>query len=377
MTGRSVAMLVYNDLVHDARVFKEASSLRDVGYAVRVIGMSDDASGEPVGWDGIDITRLHVGVRASLRTRYATFWRQAYGELLTAAPDVVHAHDLDVLAPAWIAARRLGVPIVHDAHELWVELPSLVGRPHVRAVWSLLARALVPWCDAVITVSGGIANEIETRYGVHATVLRNVPLAGDDVAPAPLREQLGVPAGAALVLFQGGLLPGVGIDRAISAIDHLPDAHLIIIGDGPLREDIQRMASGSPARERIHVLPAVPFTELRPITRACDVGVHLGTSQGLNVQFGLPNKLFDYIAAGIPSVVTDWPEQGGIVRTHDVGRVVPVGASPEEVARAIEAVVADADRYRVTCGVAAGELVWERESERLLDVYERLPWRVR
>ena len=377
MTERSVAMLVYNDLVHDARVFKEASALRDAGYAVHVIGMCDDASGDPVEWDGIDVTRIHVGAPRSLRVRYAAFWRQAYRRLLTAAPDAIHAHDLDVLAPAWLAARRLNVPIIHDAHELWVELPSLVGRPHVRLVWSLLARALVPWCDAAITVSGGIADEMWSRYGVRATLLRNVPLAGDDVAPAPLRERLGIPADATLVLFQGGLLPGVGIDRAIAAMDYLPTAHLIIIGDGPLRDEIRRMASASPSRERVHVLPAVPFSELRPVTCACDVGVHLGTSRGLNVQFGLPNKLFDYIAAGIPSVVTDWPEQGGVVRSYEVGRVVPIDASAEEIARTIEDAVTDSDRFRANCRAAARELVWERESRRLLDVYDHLPWRVR
>ncbi|HDS74130.1 MAG TPA: glycosyltransferase [Firmicutes bacterium] len=371
---RRVAMVVYNDLVHDARVYKTASTVRDAGYDVHVIGMVAPESGPLGAWDGIRVTRLDVGVRRSLRVRYAQFWRAAYRVLRADTPDVIHANDLDVLVPCWLAARKLRIPIVHDAHELWVELPSLVGRPHVRAIWSAVAHALISRCDAVITVSDGVAGEIRRRYGVEPTIVRNLPIRGGPVEPAPLRDRLGIPDDAPILIYQGGLLPGLGIERAVDAMDFLPQAHLVIIGGGPLRELIARHVEQSPSRDRINLLPPVPFAELKPITTACDIGLYLGSSAGLNLQYALPNKLFEYIAAHVPSVITDWPDQAAIVRHYGVGTVVPPNASPEHVAGAVRDTLANRDSYVANCRVAANELVWENDAARLLDVYAKLPY---
>lgn len=371
---RRVAMVVYNDLVHDARVFKTASTVRDAGYAVHVIGMMTPES-KPLGaWDGIRVTRLDVGTRRSLRVRYARFWRAVYRLLREEAPDAIHANDLDVLAPCWFAARKLRVQLLHDAHELWVELPSLVGRPHIRAIWSVLAHALIPRCDAVVTVSDGVAGEITKRYGVNPVVVRNLPTRSGPVEPAPLRHRLGIPSEAPLLIYQGGLLPGLGIDRAVDAMDYLPEAHLIIIGGGPLRDEIERHIEQSASRDRVHLLPPVPFAELKPITTACDVGLYLGSSAGLNLQYALPNKLFEYIAAHVPPVITDWPDQAAIVRRYDVGTVVPPDSTPEQIATAVRETLANRDRYIANCRIAADELVWENDAVQLLEAYAKLSW---
>jgi len=370
-----VAMVVYNDLVHDARVFKTASTVRDAGYDVHVIGMVAPET-KPIGeWDGIRVSRLDVGAQRSLRVRYARFWRAVYRLLLEDAPDVIHPNDLDVLAPCWLAARKLRVPLIHDAHELWVELPSLVGRWHIRAIWSLLAYVLIPRCDVVVTVSDGVAGELRRRYGIDPVVVRNLPTRSGPVEPAPLRNRLAIPEDAPIVIYQGGLLPGLGIERAVDAMDFLPEAHLVIIGGGPLRNEIARHVEQSASRDRVHLLAPVPFAELKPVTTACDIGLYLGSSAGLNLQFALPNKLFEYIAAYVPPVITDWPDQAAIVRHYDVGKVVPPDSTPEQIAGAVREVLANRNHYVANCRKAAEELVWETDAVRLLDAYAKLPMR--
>jgi glycosyltransferase involved in cell wall biosynthesis len=374
---RRICMVVYNDLVHDARVFKEASTLHDAGYDMHVIGMKDETSEPLGGWEGIRTTRIEVGHRRSLRLRYAAFWRNAYRQVVADCPDAVHAHDLDALPPAWFATRKLRVPLVHDAHELWVELPSLVNRPHIRSIWEFLARTLIPRCDAVFTVSNGIAEEMQRRYGVSTDVLRNVPIDSGSVVHAPLRSELGIGDNQRIMLFQGGLLPGLGIERSIHAMEHLPNIHLVIIGGGPLRDEIQREVEQSNHRDRIHLLKPVPFDQLKPITVACDVGLHLGRSAGLNVRFGLPNKLFEYISAGIPSVITDWPEQGTLTRQYGTGATVPPDATPSDIAATVLDVLANHEQYTTACTSAAKQLVWSNESAPLIECYNNLSWRTR
>jgi len=373
-SGRSVAMVVYNDLVHDARVHKEARTLLEAGYAVHVVGMRTAATPALAGWEGIPATRLDVGSSPSLRVRYARFWNAAYRWLMRERPDAIHAHDLDALPPCWLAAALRGVPLVHDAHELWVELPSLVGRRVIRGVWSAIARTLIPRCDAVITVADGIAQEMARRYGVAPVVVRNLPPRGEPPAPQPLREKLGCAADAPLLIYQGGLLPGLGVDRAIAIMEHLPGAHLVIIGGGPLGDALRQQAAQSPASGRITFLPPVPFGELAAFTAAADVGLFLGESEGLNLRLALPNKLFEYIAAGVPVVAVDWPETGRLVRRYDVGRLVPPGSSPEVAAETIREVLAARAALAENCRRAAEELVWENEAVRLVRCYEELPW---
>jgi glycosyltransferase involved in cell wall biosynthesis len=371
---RRVVMVVFNDLVHDARVFKEAMTLDEAGYKVEVIGMCDAESAPVDGWGRIPTTRLPVGPSRSLRIRYGRFWRGCYAALTKARPDAIHAHDLDVLPPAWLAAKRLGVPLVHDAHELWTELPSLVGRPLIRSVWSLLARTFVPRCDAVITVSDGIAGVLSDRYHLSACVLRNCPTKAERHEPARLREKLAIPPGSAILIFQGGLLQGLGVERAIDVMPHLPECYLVVVGDGPLKGELVHRADCSMARERIKFVPAVPFADLPPITMAADIGLHLGESDGLNTRLALPNKLFEYVAAGVPVVATGWPEIGKVIARYRVGLTVPPRASVEQTAQCVREVLSERDKFAANARVAANELVWENEAPRLVECYAGLPW---
>ena len=109
-----------------------------------------------------------------------------------------------------------------------------------------------------------------------------------------------------------------------------------------------------------------------PYTAACDIGLFLGESAGMNLQLALPNKLFEYIAAGVPVVATGWPEIRRVVREYDVGVLVEPGCDLEAVANAIRRAVSDRKRLSANCVKAARELTWERESDRLLEVYARL-----
>jgi glycosyltransferase involved in cell wall biosynthesis len=365
-----IAMVVFNDLRRDARVNKEARTLADAGYRVSILSMRMGPPQPLPGWHRIAITEVDVSNLQSLRTRYVQFWNHAVRWLRDQRPDVIHAHDLDVLAPAWVASRILRVPIVYDAHELWTELPSLVGRPLVRGVWRTLERLFAPRCDAGITVCDGIARIITRRYGLHPIVLRNMPSRQPPPEPIDLRERVGANSETPILLFQGGMLRGVGIEQCIDLMTLLPHAHLVIIGGGPLLDEFKGRAANSPAGSRITFIPQVPFTELLPYTAGADVGLFLGESAGLNLQLALPNKLFEYISAGIPVVATGWPETGRVVSEYGVGVTVPPGSTLEDSAEAITDALSRTEELAANCAKARDELVWETDAPALLSLYE-------
>jgi glycosyltransferase involved in cell wall biosynthesis len=288
-------------------------------------------------------------------------------------PDVVHANDIATLIPGWVAARLTGARLVYDTHEY------AVGVPYRKAFWAWLAatleRLLIRRCDAVITVSDGISERLQARYGLkeRPTVVRNVP----DLPPpgeAPdLREEMGI-GEAPLVLHQGAVADGRGGENLIRAVSFTESAHLLFLGaDGSYTERLRRLAVELDVEARTHFHPPVALTSLLSYTTQADVGVSLLQDSCENHRLALPNKLFEYLAAGLPVVVSDLPEMRRLVDERQVGWVTDPG-DPAEIARALsEATGArDDESLENRVRVAASELNWQREHVRLTDLYAKL-----
>lgn len=249
------------------------------------------------------------------------------------------ASDLYTLPALAEAARRHRAGLLYDARELYAHLDSSAGRPWVAWTWSAVERRFLPRCDGAFTVNATIARRLAEAYGVpEPTLVHNLP-----VAPAPprtdaLRARLGLPADLGLVLYQGLFRHGRGLETLVDAVARLPRAALVLVGDGPLREALVRRAE--PLGRRAHVLPFTPPADLLPLTASADVGACVLEPISESVRLALPNKLFEYLGAGLPVVVTDLPELRAVVEGFDVGLVVPPG-DPEALAAALHRALTD------------------------------------
>ena len=288
-------------------------------------------------------------------------------------PDVVHANDIATLIPGYFAARLSGARLVYDTHEY------AVGVPYRKAFWAWLAatieRLLIRRCDAVITVSDGIAERLQARYGLteRPTVVRNVP----DLPPpgdAPdLRDQLGV-GSAPLVLHQGAVAEGRGGGNLVRAVASMDSAHLLFLGaDGAFAAGLRELGHGAGLDGRLHFHPPVPLAELLSYTAQADVGVSLLEDTCENHRLALPNKLFEYLAADLPVVVSDLPEMRRLVTGRGVGWVTDSG-DPADIARVLEVALSERDDETLHERVqeAAAELNWPLERSTLTDLYARL-----
>jgi hypothetical protein len=206
-------------------------------------------------------------------------------------------------------------------------------------------------------------------------VVRNVSALAPD-GRAGLRASLGLSADAPLVLHQGAPAPARGCEVLVQAIERVPGAHLAFLGDpepGYAAQLEEFIAGRAGVRGRVWLLPSVPLEDLLAHTAEADVGVTLLQDTCLNHRLALPNKLFEYIAAGVPVVAAALPETQRLVESHGVGWCV-AGEDPAAVAGALRVALHGPPDpgLRERLARAGEELSWEREQERLLGLYRRL-----
>ena len=315
-------MAVTNDLLTDRRVMRHAEALREVGCEVVCIGKTD------------------LGVKARRGWRfYAEYNVRLLLRLLRTKEDVVWANDTDTLAACCVAAKLKRKRLVMDAHELFPEVPELIGRERVKRVWEWIERRMMPRCDALLTVCQSIADYYKEKYGVEMRVVRNV--SGNEELRMKNEESAdaGESSSLKMLLYQGAVNKGRGVDWAIDALEWLEDCRLVVAGGGDLLEAMKTYAAKKPWAERIAFMGRLMPEELERLTRKADVGLVMLEDMGLSYHFALPNRIGDFVAAGVPMVVSDLPEMSRVVRRFGVGEVIESGKwkveSGERRARAL------------------------------------------
>jgi len=389
-------MLVRNDVRTDYRVLKEAGSAARAGYEVTVVGMNTYGPLEREQRDGFEIVRVPVepartpwGKINNLFVR--TLRRMAdYAAGLEAA--VYHAHDSDCILPAAMAARRVpGAKLIYDAHEVgfWGFRESFSSYPFklpgIQYGWSLLNDRIVrDEVDAVITVNQPLAEVQAEHYGIPTPrVVMNCPprySVNPDAKPL-LARRLGIDPATPIAIAQGMYTVGRGdypplemTVRCAPLLDH--GAVVVIIGNvgsadawAPLRE----LAGRPEYAGRVFILPPARPTELLDYTAGARVGLIPFNLSGL-ARYALPNKLFEYMATGLPIISPDLPVIRGIIEAYGCGILCDF-ASPESVAAAINGLLADPERYAAMAAAslrAAEEYNWETQEQVLVGLYHEL-----
>ena len=355
---------VTNDLATDNRVHRTCTVLQELGYDVLLIGRS--MTGSP------PLDRPYATKRMRLLFNkgplfYAEYNLRLFVRLLVARCSLFVSNDLDTLLANRLAAWLRGKELVYDTHEYYTEVPELVGRPMVRRVWLAIERWIFPKLRHVITVNGSIADAYRIRYGNEISVIRNIPMKRA-LGPKPLRAALGLPEDRFILILQGaGINVQRGAEEAVLAMQELVGCMLLIIGGGDAWPVLQTMVQEHGLGQRVRMFDRMPYDRMMEYTRLSDLGLTLDKDTNLNYRFSLPNKLFDYMHAGIPVLATDLPEVAAIVRQYDAGIVLPHGTTAAIVA-AVSALRSDPDRRNAlarNATFAAASLDGEQEKEKL------------
>jgi len=403
-----VVMLLRNPFTRDARVLREARTLAAAGHAVTVIAVrarglpamerrdgfaidravaagrlagptiTGQAAG-PAAGGAMSRRRPAAGGAMSRRRPASAVWlrdrtlTRSFTRAALARPaDVYHAHDLTVLEPALRAARAHGARLVYDAHELYPELTGLAKSE--RARWARLERRLIREPDVVIVPSPARADAMAERYGIERpVVIMNAPEAGP--VPDPAASPLAVlrQAGETLLVYAGGFTPNRGLENVVRALEALPTCRLTMIGWGPLEPELRAVAARSGAEARVEFLPAVEPDQVVATIAGADIGLAPYIPIGLNNQLAAPNKLAEYLHAGLAVAASDLPDVRALVQRHAVGTLFDA-TSPTSIAAAIGELLEPGrlEKAKAAARAAAPGYTWERQAEVLLGVYEKL-----
>jgi len=407
-----VCMLVTTDIINDPRVMKEATALAQEGYAVQVIGSC------PTGTEPVNEIFANVGIqRLDLwHTRFSRWVKSRRGRPLTerlfdvaSSPkvqpklgwrswllqmlhqvhfvvdlltvlwayffaawrqqaDVYHAHDVDTLLPALLVGWWCKKPVVYDSHEYWYQQSR--NKVIINSIIRWIERIGTPRCTHVFAVNRSIAERMAMHYSIAVpTVLMNVPADVPLQPPTPLSDECPIE-----LLYHGGYLAKRGLESLITAMTLVKaPVHLTMRGYGDLELTLKAQVESLGLQAKVAFAPPVPMRELCQAASTSQIGIIPYTKQV--AEFALPNKIFEYMAAGLALIANDLVEFRNIVIGHQLG-VVCDADCVEAIAQAIDELASDRIRLE-QCRQRAWQVyqehyTWKQHQRVLLDVYAQL-----
>ncbi|MFM2156486.1 MAG: hypothetical protein RL516_1235 [Bacteroidota bacterium] len=373
--AQRILISVTSDLSTDQRVNRTATTLKEAGYRVLVIGRSLKTS--------IELSpKRYRSIRFKLWAEkgpmfYAFYNIRLFWFLLWHRADILVSNDLDTLPANFLVAKLKKIPLVYDSHEYFTGVPELINRPKVQRIWKKIEGYCLPKVDYAITVNESIARLFKEEYNKDFNVIRNVPLITKPFLSEreKLRSELGLPQSKKIIILQGA---GINIDRGaeelVEAMNYLPDYLLLIVGGGDVIPDLKKIVSEENMKDCVWFISKQPIEILRKYTAASNLGITLDKANNINYKLSLPNKLFDYIHAGIPVLSSDLPELKNIVVGYNIGKICP-DHDPKNISNLIEEMLSSDEQiktWEANTAIAARELNWDKEKERLLSIFKQI-----
>ena len=362
---------VTNDLNSDQRVHKICTSLQNLGFEIVLIGRLLKKS-RP-------LERNYKTIRMKLWFNkgflfYANYNLRLFFKLLFLKKDVLLANDLDTLLPNFLISKLFNKPLVYDSHELFTEVPELVNRSLQKNVWLAIEKFIFPKLKYCYTVNKSIATIYREKYGVPVKVIRNIaPTFKNKAVDNAFAKK--IKGSHKMLILQGN---GINIDRggeeAVSMMRYLDNGLLYIIGSGDVFEKLKKQVIDLKLSDKVFIKNSLPYGELMSYTQIADLGLSLDKGTNKNYEFSLPNKVFDYIQAQTPLLVSNRKEVASLVTDYNIGKVSK-SLKPEDLAQEIKAIFADDNQlkeWHKNLKIAAQRLTWENESEKLAAIYKDL-----
>ncbi len=392
MRTRQACIISFTPVTDEPRVLRQASALLDSGWEVTLCGFTGRQP-KPAHCRLIEVA--HVGRSFGLVKRILTacklrlsrwnadfaedyYWsRDGYAGIYQHIAyvegrdyDFVAAHDYFAAPIAARLAAKCGAKYTVDCHEYAIEQylhdPQWVKlqRPWIHA----LQKRFLPRAAVLTTVCDSIAEQLQNDYHppTAPVVVRSTPMY-QEMPFRPAREVI-------TVLYHGLVCSMRGLEATIASVPlWRPEFRLIIRGPSTdaYRDSLRRLVAKHNVAGRVDIEPPVLASQMVSTANRADIGYFVQEDASRHKRFALPNKLFEYIMAGLALCVGDLPEMALVVRRHDVGRLVP-GTDPEHIAAVINSLSRhEIDAYKRKSLQAAKELCWEQESTIMLDAYRR------
>ncbi len=367
MPAKTITVSVISDLTTDQRVIRICTTLQKMGFNVFVIARAFKNS-LPLDEYPFKATRIKCHFRKGI-LQYAEFNFKLFAKLLFCKTDYFLANDLDTLIPNYLVSKSRSKKLIYDTHEYFTGVPELKNSHLKRKTWKYFENWIFPKLKRVYTVNNSVRDKYVEEYGNEIGVVRNVPIT-TSIAEAEKPERL---KGKIILLLQGaGINEGRGGLELLEAMKYLPENfQLLLIGSGTQWETIKEKRNEWDLQSKVEMIDKLPPTELKKYTALAHIGFSLDSFDDLNCLYNLPNKIFDYIHAGVPIIATAIPEVKIILEKYQCGISIESNDA-HTIADAIKKIMIETNEYqtyKLNCVTAAKELCWEKESKKLEKIY--------
>ncbi len=357
-----------NDLVTDQRVARSCSVFKELGYDVLLVGRQQKKS-QPLQQRDYTCKRMKLLFEQG-PTFYFFFNVRLFFVLLFNKSDVLVANDLDTLLPNYLVSKLKGNKLIYDSHELFCEVPELQANPIKKRIWESIEKWIIPKLHFCITVNQSIAKYFTKTYKVPFSVVRNIPNY-TQMETLKTRAELNLPIDKKIILLQGA---GINVDRGseelVTSFQYLDDTYLLlIIGSGDVIHQLKENVLKLQLQNKVKFIDKISASELRHYTANATLGVTIDKDSNMNYHFSLPNKVFDYMHAGIPILASKLPEIENIINTYHIGTFIE-NHEPQHIAKQISEFInsKDYDICKTNTKLAAKESNWQIEKQQLINL---------
>ena len=366
MEQKTIFFTVTNDLVFDQRMIRICTSIAQNGYSVTLVGRKKKLS------KNLD-KRIYQQKRLKCifekgKLFYLEYNLRLFWLLLFSNFDAVCSIDLDTLVPGYLVSRLKRRICVYDAHEFFTEVPEVIHRPLVKAIWEAIGKLIIPRLKNCYTVCESLSEVFFEKYKTKFTVIRNVPFKKESLVP---KQQKSVEK---IILYQGALNEGRGLEQAILAMKNINSAKLWLAGEGDLSEELRALVKAHQLGEKVIFLGYLKPKKLEELTEQATIGLNLLVNKSLNYYYSLANKAFDYIQAEVPAIHMNFPEYQKLNAEYEVAKLID-DLEPETIAKAINDLLENRQLYQrliTNCKEAKAVYIWENEEQKLLDFYKNV-----
>lgn len=350
----------------DSRITNLSNSLREEGCKVSILGFDWFISQE-------DYSDEQTRIFAIKKSKFSLFFYLQFvyilvNELIRSNADIYFSEDLYTLPFVTTIAKIKKAKIVYNSREIYAHLGGLRNRPALQKIVKLIEKYFIRKVDLVLTTGPLDSEYIEKLYKISDTlVVRNIPLYQQSVSKIDLRKKYNINPDKLILIYQGVILPGRGLRQIISAVAKLPKTVLIIFGEGEQKNNFLDLAKKLDVHDRVIFAGTIDQKELINYTAGGDVGISLIENISISYYHALPNKLFEYIMAGLPVLCSDLPQMKKIIDDYKVGESINI-ENEGNIFTTLNNWNEDPnllDTYRKNCVKAAKELNWQEEYKRV------------
>jgi glycosyltransferase involved in cell wall biosynthesis len=361
---KKICIAFLGNALHDSRITNLTNSLKEDGCRVSVIGFDWFISSKDHSDEDSKIFKINKG-RISLLF-YLNFAFILIRELIFTKADIYFAEDIYTLPFVTLIARARKSKIYYNSRELYPFIGGLRNRPRIQKLVTSVERYFIKKVDIVLTTGKMDSSFLEDFYGINNTlVIRNIPLYQKPDNKVDFRRLYNIPNDRLILLYQGVMLEGRGIPLILIAMSKLPRTCLVLLGDGEQKRNFQHMASELNVADRVIFAGTILQKDLINYTAAADIGLSIIENISISYYHALPNKLFEYIMAGLPVLSSDLPQMKEIVDTYKVGEYVSL-ENEESIVPILNKWIDEPQLlidFKNNCQSAALELNWQKEYE--------------